>query len=54
MPVAFVLVTLGVDALLDTSWGSLVVVSAHVLYAILCAILIARNVRQVRRRTGSA
>lgn len=47
MPVFFVLVALGIDALFDTSWGSRGVVSAHVLFAILCAILIARNVRQL-------
>ncbi len=52
MPVAFVLVALGVDTLLDTTWGSRVVVSAHVLYAILGATLIARDARQVRRHTG--
>ena len=54
MPGAFVLVALGVDAWLDTSWGSRVVVGAHVLFAILCAILIVRDVRQLRRRTGTA
>ena len=54
MPVAFVLVALGVDALLGTTWGSRVVVGAHVLFAILCAIQIARDVRQVRGHTGAA
>ncbi len=54
MPVAFVLVALGVDALLDTTWGSRVMVGAHVLFAILCAIQIARNVRHVRGHTGAA
>ncbi len=54
MPVASVLVALGVDTLLDTTWGSRVVVSAHVLFAILCAISIARSVRQLQRPTGAA
>ena len=53
MPVAFVLLAFGVNALLDTSWGSRVVVGAHVLFAILCAILIVRDVRRLPRRTGA-
>ncbi len=52
MPVAFVLVALGVDALLDTTWGSRVVVGAHVLYGIVGAILIARDARYIQRYPG--
>lgn len=52
MPVAFVLVALGVDALLNTTWGSRVVVGAHVLYGIAGAILIARDARYIRSHPG--
>ena len=51
MPVVFVLVALGIDALLDTTWGSRLVVSAHVLYAVLGGIFIARDAMQMRRHT---
>ena len=52
MPVAFVLLAFGVNALLDTSWGSRVVVGAHVLYGIVGAILISRDARYIRRHPG--
>ena len=52
MPIAFVLVALGVDALFDTTWGSRVVVGAHVLYGIVGAILIAGDARYIRRHPG--
>ena len=49
MAVFFVLVALGVDALLDTTWGSRVVVGAHVLFGIACAIGFVRNYRYIQR-----
>ncbi len=49
MAVFFVVVALGVDALLDTTWGSRVVVGAHVLFAIACAIGFVRNFRYIQR-----
>ncbi len=49
MAVFFVLLALGVDALLDTGWGSRVVVGAHVLFAIACAIGFVRNFRYIQR-----
>ena len=49
MAVFFVLVALGVDALLDTTWGSRVVVGAHVLFAIACTIGFVRNYRYIQR-----
>ena len=49
MAVFFVLVALGVDALLDTRWGSRVVVGAHVLFGIACAIGFVRNYRYIQR-----
>ncbi len=47
--VFFVLVALGVDALLDATWGSRVVVGAHVLFAIACAIGLVINLRYIRK-----
>ncbi len=49
MAVFFVLVALGVDALLDTTWGSGVVVSGHVVFAIACAIGFVRDFRYIQR-----
>ncbi len=49
MAVFFIVVALGVDALLDTTWGSRVVVGAHVLFAIACAIGFVRNFRYIHR-----
>ena len=49
MAVFFVLVALGVDALLDTTWGSRVVVGTHVLFAIACAIVFVKNFRYIQR-----
>ena len=49
----FVLVALGVDALFDTNWGSRVVVGAHVLFAIACAIGVGMNIRYIRRHPGA-
>ncbi len=49
MAVFFVVVALGVDALLDTTWGSRVGVGAHVLFAIACAIGFVRNFRYIQR-----
>ena len=49
MAVFFVLVALGIDALLDTTWGSRVVVGTHVLFAIACAIVFVRNFRYIQR-----
>ena len=49
MPAIFVLIALGVDALLDTIWGSRVVGGAHVLLAILAAASIVRDVIYLRR-----
>ncbi len=52
MPVIFVPIALGVDALLDTIWGSRVVGSAHVFLAILAAISVVRDIRYLRRHPG--
>ncbi len=52
MAVIFVLIALGVDALLDTIWGSRVVGSAHGLFAVLAAISVVRDVGYLRRRRG--
>ncbi len=49
MAVFFVLVALGVDALLNTTWGSGVVVSGHVVFAIACAIGFVRDFRYIQR-----
>jgi len=43
---------LGVDALLDTIWGSRVVGSAHGLFAVLAAISVVRDVGYLRRHPG--
>ena len=51
MPVIFVLIALGVDAL-DTIWGSRVVGSAHVFLAILAAISVVRDISYIRRHPG--
>ena len=52
MPVIFVLIALGVDALLDTIWGSQVVGSAHVFLAIMAAISVVRDISYIRRHPG--
>jgi len=48
MPVIFVLIALGVDAL-DTIWGSRVVGSAHVFLAILAAISVVRDISYIAK-----
>lgn len=53
MALFFVLVALGVDALFDTNWGSRVVVGAHVLFAIACAIGVVMDIRYIRRHTAA-
>ena len=54
MPMAFVLVALGADALFDTTWASRVVVGAHVPFAILYAFSIAKGVRQLQKSADTA
>ena len=51
MALFFVLVALGVDVLFDTNWGSRVVVGAHVLFAIACAIGVVMDIRYIRGHT---
>ena len=53
MALFFVLVALGVDALFDTTWGSGLVVGAHVLFAIACAIGVVTDISYIRRHSGA-
>ena len=53
MALFFVMVALAMDALFDTNWGSRVVVGAHVLFAIPCAIGVVMDIRYIRGHTGA-
>jgi hypothetical protein len=53
MALFFVMLALAMDALFDTNRGSRVVVGAHLLFAIPCAIGVVMDIGYIRGHTGA-